>query len=45
LAPIRRRLVRLAPPNTANVAIQKAKKKPVKRAQAKLTAAVAAEEE
>jgi DNA-directed RNA polymerase specialized sigma24 family protein len=31
--------------NTANVAIQKAKKKPVQRAQAKLTAAVAAEEE
>jgi DNA-directed RNA polymerase specialized sigma24 family protein len=31
--------------NTANVAIQKAKKKPVKRAQVKLTAAVAAEEE
>lgn len=30
--------------NTANVALQKAKKKPVKRAQAKLTAAVVAEE-
>lgn len=31
--------------NTANVAIQKAKKKPAKRAHAKLTAAMAAEEE
>lgn len=31
--------------NTANVAIQKAKKRPVRRAQVKLTAAVAAEEE